>query len=67
MGASGSPLPLRPTPEISISTQLTIIPLRIVLKSSFISSPHAFPLFVSEENHPIFLSATPLLSSTLCS
>ena len=57
MGPSGS----RPTPEISISTQQTIIPFHRVPQSSFTSSP----LLISEENHPIFLSPIPLFSSTL--
>ena len=52
MGPSGS----RPTPEISISSQQTIIPFHKVPRSSFTSSL----VFISEENHPI-----PLFSSTL--
>ena len=52
MGPSGS----RPTPEISISSQQTIIPFHKVPQSSFTSSL----VFISEENHPI-----PLFSSTL--
>ena len=55
---------LRHTPVISISTQLTIIPLRIVFYSSFTLFSRffkiAFPLFISEANNNIFPSAIPL-------
>ena len=62
MANQNNALQLCPTLEISISTEPTISPLRIVLQSSFrfTSSLHlfqiAFPLYISEENRHIFLS-----------